>query len=103
MPLNIKDNESGNQSDNNRMGPPMHKPKSEMSGGTKSTITIIAIAIIIVAAIVLFKSGIFNPKKETSTQEEFTQQTDSTIMAAPTETTTVAQSTEVGSGENLPA
>ncbi len=94
MPLNIKDTEESGQSGSSKVGPPVHKPKTDMSGGTKMAITIVVIAIMGVGIFMMYKAGMFGSKHESQPQQVSMQPVDTTAMTASPDTMLAAQQTE---------
>ena len=87
MALNIKDTEDGGETGNSKMGPPVHKPKTDMSGGTKAGIAIGIVAAVCIGLFMMYKAGMFGSRREPVPQEVFTQpvEVDTAAMMAAAE------------------
>ena len=94
MPLNLKDAEESEQGSSTKMGPPVHKPKIDMSGGVKAVVAIVVVAVIAVGVFMMYKSGMFGAKKQPATQEVFIQPVDTSAMIASAESLAAAQPAE---------
>ena len=100
MPLNLKENEESGRAGGPKSEPIVHKPKENMSGGSKTILVTVVVIVLIVGVGVLYKSGYIGMKKNTSTEEMFIQPTD-TAKAVPVDSVAVSRSVEQPKSETV--